>query len=46
MQRSETAAVQIMRWAKRTPVQTFVLIPLAVIAFEIALHRGAISVSP
>jgi protein-S-isoprenylcysteine O-methyltransferase Ste14 len=46
MQRSETAAVQIMRWAKRTPVQTFVLIPLAVIAFELALHRGAISVSP
>jgi protein-S-isoprenylcysteine O-methyltransferase Ste14 len=46
VQQSETAAVQVMRWAKRTPVQTFVLIPLVVIAFELAWHRGAISVSP
>lgn len=35
-----------MQWAGRTPVQTFVLIPLAVIAFELALHRGAIAVTP
>lgn len=46
MQQSETAAVQVMRWAKRTPVQTFVLIPLVVAAFEFARHRGAIAVSP
>ncbi|AMN43108.1 methyltransferase family protein [Rhodoplanes sp. Z2-YC6860] len=46
MLQSETAAVQVMRWAKRTPVVTFLLIPLAVIVFELALHRGAISVSP
>ena len=30
-----------MRWARRTPVQTFCLIPLAVIIFECAIHRGA-----
>ena len=35
-----------MHWAGRTPVQTFILIPLAVIVFELALHRGAMSVNP
>jgi len=30
----------ILHWARRTPVGTFVLCPLAVTAFEFALHRG------
>jgi protein-S-isoprenylcysteine O-methyltransferase Ste14 len=29
-----------LAWFWRTPVQTFVLCPLAVVAFELALHRG------
>src|SRR5213080_3224327 len=31
---------------RRTPVQTFVLCPLAVIAFELAFHRGAPIIVP
>jgi protein-S-isoprenylcysteine O-methyltransferase Ste14 len=46
MPRSESTAAQIVHWAGRTPVQTFVLIPLCVIAFEFAWHRGMISVMP
>jgi protein-S-isoprenylcysteine O-methyltransferase Ste14 len=46
MPQSETLTVQIMRWVRRTPVQTFVLIPLAVIVFEWAAHGGAIVVMP
>jgi protein-S-isoprenylcysteine O-methyltransferase Ste14 len=30
----------IQRWLCRTPVQTFVLCPVVVIAFELALHGG------
>ena len=30
----------IMRWLWRTPVQTFLLCPLVVIAFELAWHGG------
>ena len=30
----------MLRWLTRTPVQTFVLCPLAVLAFEIAWHGG------
>jgi hypothetical protein len=37
---------QIGRWAQRTPVHTFFMSPLLVIAFEQALHRGELSVSP
>jgi hypothetical protein len=36
------AAHKILRWLVRTPVQTFVLCPLAVITFELALRRGQI----
>jgi protein-S-isoprenylcysteine O-methyltransferase Ste14 len=36
----------ILRWLKRTPVQTFILCPLVVIAFELAFHRGGLSVVP
>ena len=37
---------RILRWIGRTPVQTFSLCPLAVIAFELALHGGVLSVVP
>jgi len=36
----------MLRWLKRTPVQTFVLCPLAVIVAELALHRGALTLVP
>jgi protein-S-isoprenylcysteine O-methyltransferase Ste14 len=39
-------SAQILRWAQRTPVHTFFMIPLLVIAFELALHGGRLSVSP
>ena len=35
-----------MSWLGRTPVQTFILCPLAVIGFELALHGGRISFVP
>jgi hypothetical protein len=31
---------RILHWLRRTPVATFILCPLAVLAFELALHRG------
>jgi protein-S-isoprenylcysteine O-methyltransferase Ste14 len=30
----------ILRWLRRTPVQTFVLCPIAVILFELVVHGG------
>jgi len=33
-------AHQILRWLVRTPGQTFVLCPLVVVAFELALHHS------
>src|SRR5262249_15764491 len=39
-------AQEILRWLGRTPVQTFVLCPLAVVAFELPLHRGEIIFGP
>src|SRR5260370_1387561 len=35
-------AHEILRWLVRTPGQTFVLYPLAVVAFELTLHHGEI----
>src|SRR6266568_7514400 len=35
---------RILSWFRRTPVQTFFVCPLAVIAFELVLHRGALPV--
>ena len=35
---------RIWRWLWRTPVQTFFVCPLVVMAFELALHRGALPV--
>jgi protein-S-isoprenylcysteine O-methyltransferase Ste14 len=37
---------KILRWLVRTPVQTFVLCPIAVIVVELALHGGAITFVP
>ena len=37
---------QILRWLGKTPVQTFILCPLAVVAFELALHRSRLTVVP
>jgi protein-S-isoprenylcysteine O-methyltransferase Ste14 len=35
-----TIGNRLWRWLGRTPVVTFILCPLAVIAFELALHGG------
>src|SRR5215467_13894025 len=35
---------RLWRWLCRTPVVTFILCPLAVIAFELALHRGQLAI--
>lgn len=37
---------RILRWFQRTPVHTFVMGPLIVIAFELALNRGRLTVVP
>ena len=37
---------QVLHWLGRTPVQTFILCPLAVIGFELALHGRAMAVMP
>jgi protein-S-isoprenylcysteine O-methyltransferase Ste14 len=34
----DTISSRLWRWLGRTPVQTFILCPLAVIAFEVALY--------
>ncbi|HEX3464038.1 MAG TPA: isoprenylcysteine carboxylmethyltransferase family protein [Candidatus Elarobacter sp.] len=36
----------VRKWARRTPVQTFVLCPLAVIGFQLVLLRGTLTVVP
>jgi protein-S-isoprenylcysteine O-methyltransferase Ste14 len=37
---------KILRWLGRTPVQTFIVCPLVVIAFELALAGGRLTVVP
>jgi protein-S-isoprenylcysteine O-methyltransferase Ste14 len=37
---------QVLRWLTRTPVQTFILCPLAVIAFEFAWRGGRLAFVP
>jgi hypothetical protein len=37
---------RLLSWLGRTPVQTFILCPLAVIGFELALHGGRLSFVP
>ena len=36
----------LLRWLKRTPVQTFILCPLIVIVCELALQRGRLTIVP
>jgi len=36
----------VWRWLRRTPVTTFIVCPLAVVAFELALHRGNLTIVP
>ena len=36
----------LLRWFRRTPVHTFFMCPLIVIAFELALNRGRLIVVP
>ena len=42
----ETIVNRVWHWLGRTPVQTFILCPLAVIAFEVALHGGQLTIVP
>ena len=37
---------RILRWLQRTPVHTFIMCPLLVIAFELALNRGSLTIMP
>jgi protein-S-isoprenylcysteine O-methyltransferase Ste14 len=37
---------QIRRWFQRTPVHTFVLLPLLVLTLELALNHGRLTVTP
>ena len=37
---------RFLSWLGRTPVQTFILCPLAVIGFELALHGGRLTFVP
>src|SRR5262245_3583925 len=37
---------RILRWLGRTPVHTFILFPLAVVAFELMLHGGELVATP
>jgi protein-S-isoprenylcysteine O-methyltransferase Ste14 len=39
-------ADRVWRWLGRTPVQTFILCPLLVIAVEVALNRGRLTIVP
>jgi hypothetical protein len=42
----EAARDRALRWLGRTPVQIFILCPLIVILFELALHRGRLIFVP
>src|SRR5437868_13363517 len=37
---------RLLRWLSRTPVQTFILCPLLVVAFELAWQRGRLVIVP
>jgi protein-S-isoprenylcysteine O-methyltransferase Ste14 len=42
----QTAGERIPHWLTRTPAQTFILCPLIVIGFELALHQGELVFVP
>jgi protein-S-isoprenylcysteine O-methyltransferase Ste14 len=39
-------SASLLRWSQRTPVHTFFMFPLVVIAFELALNRGRLNFVP
>src|SRR5262252_2184502 len=39
-------SAQILNWLQRTPVHTFIICSLLVVAFELALGRGRLTVAP
>jgi protein-S-isoprenylcysteine O-methyltransferase Ste14 len=41
-----TVGDRVWRWLARTPVQTFILCPLAVIAIELVINRGRLTFVP
>lgn len=43
---SKPLRAYLLRWSRRTPVHTFFVCPLIVIAFELALNRGRLTVEP
>jgi protein-S-isoprenylcysteine O-methyltransferase Ste14 len=45
-QRRVSIGQRLLNWLRRTPVQTFILCPLAVLAFELVLRRGAPTIVP
>lgn len=42
----DTVGGRLWRWLGRTPVATFILCPLAVIAVELVLQRGRLTIVP
>jgi protein-S-isoprenylcysteine O-methyltransferase Ste14 len=42
----DDVSAKIRRWLGRTPVQTFILCPLIVVACELALHHGRLTIVP
>jgi len=42
----QTACDATLHWLRRTPVQTFILCPLIVVVFELALHQGRLTFMP
>jgi len=43
---SPSVARRVRRWFKSTSKRTFVVYPVAVIAFELGLRHGALTISP
>ena len=43
---SKPLSAYLLRWFQRTPVHTFFMSPLIVIAFELALNQGRLTVVP
>lgn len=37
---------RLLRWLSRSPVQTFILCPLLVVAFELVRRRGELTIEP
>src|SRR5437762_13806181 len=43
---ADSVWTKVKRWYKGTPNRTFIVYPIAVIAFELGLHRGTLIVHP